>query len=743
MKLKNILFMGVATAVLGVGVAVGAHQETKASVVSAATETTVYYAVPSDVVGSYTVKLNVNRKGDGDDWATYDMTKMQRDYGGYELYSCTYTDLYDGVGVMQFQLYEGGDHKGQQQPISSWTKVEKYNGKVYVHNDGWRSYAEGHDTYIPMRPSFFTNWTDAAGSIASVDARFWGENYSFEALSPFYRGETAEGWTGTLTSRTWKQSTQYVYFQLGGARDFDHGEDGHAHLVFHYGEYSADFYNNTFVENPMTLRYFKVPDDKFAELTAEDGEFDMYVEVVDPVGYGYGFVNLGHFHVNQTLSSTSDAMRYYLNNLSNDSREWEVNKRKEIFNTYFDNAAQREVFFASVSDISDSFSSNEEFLNHWYFDYNYFNNFYDVARHFDKAISTYSVRPGDTQMPFNNEGGYFRGWYENDNEGGFVASDALRYRFISRPFVLSGTGIITVKMAGKASLHVIDPTQKNTDTQGADLAWIDNQALQMDGNDWNMADSGFNTTAMVYHVINLEAYLGRTIQLAICDYDTSGWSACYFDELTVNYAARPEYHVDVAVQTNSAGTFYITYPDIYINSTCKGGGNQYGVIYNAGNSLNTDGEHRILDHVDESDSYAAHTVWKQYIESVRGGKLGSNVCDVLTSDEVKAFLNGYNALSEGAKQIVCFSDDFQRIGSGEWYNINPTIFDGHSNYNLGHTIQYLGELNHISVSAYNNSLAALLFDGAAGSNLYIIIIVGAAVTLTLMLFFVLKKKKQK
>lgn len=480
-----------------------------------------------------------------------------------------------------------------------------------------------YETYLPMNASFFTNWTDEAGSFAGVDARFWGENYSFEALDNFYRGESAEGWTGTLTSKTWKQHTQYVYFQLGGARDFDH-PDGHAHLVFHYGSYSEDFYNNTFVENPMTLRYFKVPDEKFAELTKNSDDFDMYVEIVDPATSGYGFVNLGYFHVNQSLESTSDAMRYFLNHLSTDSREWEINKRKEIFNTYFDNAAQREVFFSTVSDISDSFSSNEDFLNHWYFDHNYFNNVYDPARHFDKAISTYSVRPGDTQMPFNNEGGFFRGWYENDTEGGFVASDGLRYRFVSRPFVLSGTGIISIKMAGKASLHVIDPSQKNTDTQGADLAWIDNKAMQMDGDQWNMAVSGFNTTAMVYHVINLEAYLGKTIQLAISDYDTSGWSACYFDELTVNYSFRPEYQVDVAVQTNTQGTFYITYPDIYMNSTCKGDSNPFGVIYNAGNSVNTDGEHRILDHVDESDSYAAHTVWKQYIESVRGGELGSN-----------------------------------------------------------------------------------------------------------------------
>ena len=66
-KLKNFLFAGLATAVLGVGVAISVHQE-KAKVTEAATETTVYYAVPSEVVGSYTVKLNVKLQGDAENW---------------------------------------------------------------------------------------------------------------------------------------------------------------------------------------------------------------------------------------------------------------------------------------------------------------------------------------------------------------------------------------------------------------------------------------------------------------------------------------------------------------------------------------------------------------------------------------------------------------------------------------------------------------------------------------------------
>ena len=43
-------------------------------VMFAATETTVYYTAPASEIGSYTVKLNVNFKGDGDEWHQYNMT---------------------------------------------------------------------------------------------------------------------------------------------------------------------------------------------------------------------------------------------------------------------------------------------------------------------------------------------------------------------------------------------------------------------------------------------------------------------------------------------------------------------------------------------------------------------------------------------------------------------------------------------------------------------------------------------
>ena len=106
-------------------------------VMFAATETTVYYTAPASEIGSYTVKLNVNFKGDGDEWHQYNMTLTNMSYNNDPVYTYTYTDMYDGVGVMQFQLYDGDNWKSQKQAISTWTFATEYNGKMSVHaNNG-------------------------------------------------------------------------------------------------------------------------------------------------------------------------------------------------------------------------------------------------------------------------------------------------------------------------------------------------------------------------------------------------------------------------------------------------------------------------------------------------------------------------------------------------------------------------------------------------------------------------------
>ena len=73
----------------------------------AATETTVYYTASEANIGTKTVKLNINRQGDADNWQQYNMTLTELTYNGDPVYTYTYTDLYDGVGKMQFQLVLG------------------------------------------------------------------------------------------------------------------------------------------------------------------------------------------------------------------------------------------------------------------------------------------------------------------------------------------------------------------------------------------------------------------------------------------------------------------------------------------------------------------------------------------------------------------------------------------------------------------------------------------------------------
>ena len=131
------------------------------------------------------------------------------------------------------------------------------------------------------------------------------------------------------------------------------------------------------------------------------------------------------------------------------------------------------------STIDENFESNDLFLKHWYFDWNFFNNSYGPERHFDVAIGTDEYRPdAGTNMPFNGTGSkHFSGWYEN--EQGYVANDEVRYRFKSRPFVLGGTGLVSIKMAGRtASLHQIH-TRHHRDTKGAGYHSITLSALRL------------------------------------------------------------------------------------------------------------------------------------------------------------------------------------------------------------------------------------------------------------------------
>ena len=519
------------------------------------------------------------------------------------------------------------------------------------------SKALDYETYIPMEKAFFTNWTDDAGHFAFADEKYW----------PTYSGyESKEGWQGTLVSRTWKQHEQYIYFQLGGAKDTDITGDA-VHLNIHYGSHQSSFYNHTFMGNPMMFGYFKIPDAEYQSLLESADDFDMYIEIVDYQSSNYAFANFGWLHVNQTESNVMDAMRIFLNNLERDSRPSQVRIRKEMLSHFYGNSTLRELFLKTSSNIDENFESNDLFLKHWYFDWNYYNgSSWDL--HFDRAIGFDSVRPEETtNMPFNKTGdGYFKGWYENNSVGGFVSGNGPVYRFLSRPFVVSGTGLVSIKMAGRASLHVID-----TETR-QELVWADSLTFNTQGSTANIVESGFNTVTMVRHYINLEAYLGRSVQLAIADVGDGDWHALYADELIANYSTYPSFKVDTFTQTNTTVTAYGYLLDKYINSSVYNAEtNPGGIKYVLESPINQANENEIVNHVDNSFIKKAHDFLETYYSTLRSPANEFDYDNVGKDTKTEIFGN-YTNLDSTTKSIVDGSTDIKYSSTfvEEWWS-NP------------------------------------------------------------------------
>ena len=92
-------------------------------------------------------------------------------FDGLKLYSCTYTDLWNGVDKMQFQLYDGETWKEQKQPYSSWASVGTYNGKVFKYEtETWVDYVETTVHFVTQAGSLGNelNFNSANGQYEGV-----------------------------------------------------------------------------------------------------------------------------------------------------------------------------------------------------------------------------------------------------------------------------------------------------------------------------------------------------------------------------------------------------------------------------------------------------------------------------------------------------------------------------------------------------------------------------------------------
>ena len=162
-----------------------------------ADEYTAVVGVAATNGSDYTVKLNVNRKGDGDDWQQAIMSKAGITFEGKKLYITSYKNKYGGLGNMQFQYYSGSDYKGQKEPITSWTtsthdnKIYNYDGSAWYSD---QSMTNGARVYFDA-----STWSETGIKLVTGHANHQ-KYYSLSAVTntKLYYGTNTDTWSDAM-----------------------------------------------------------------------------------------------------------------------------------------------------------------------------------------------------------------------------------------------------------------------------------------------------------------------------------------------------------------------------------------------------------------------------------------------------------------------------------------------------------------------------------------------------------------
>lgn len=87
----------------------------------------------------YTIKLNVKKQSEVENWEQIDMANSGETIGGKPVYMAELTTdrmPYGGFAKLQFQAYNGSEHKEQREVFATWTSGDVFKNKVYNMDTG-------------------------------------------------------------------------------------------------------------------------------------------------------------------------------------------------------------------------------------------------------------------------------------------------------------------------------------------------------------------------------------------------------------------------------------------------------------------------------------------------------------------------------------------------------------------------------------------------------------------------------
>lgn len=370
---------------------------------------------------------------------------------------------------------------------------------------------------------------------------FW-EGRHFNALGDFCRGDRNEGWTGTIKSIEWVQdgSCPYVTFTLGGnVNDGSYlaivDADGNNATTDSDGKIVNEYFKDPTLSNNMIVRVVEIADDFYGKL--------LHLEIHDAKTGGFGMVNFGALSPNQTAEEVSATLWQHGFGGQGDTVTTDVNSdlaaQEYIWGKYTDSDNAEYAPFmkdareVTATSLEEDFESGE-LSSLWTVDLNYAENpdgtlYYGFDR--TKAVSDISTISWVEKMPFNKDGTYFlNSW----NDMGGAADEVARWRLLSKPFVLTGTGIVTAKMGGhnaRASLYAYDGEKPMPDAvplasmTHEEKGWVDNVDCTLGGNNVTMRRS----------YLDVSEHVGKTVVLALEDFRTGrDWGHAFFDSISTS-----------------------------------------------------------------------------------------------------------------------------------------------------------------------------------------------------------------
>ena len=586
--------------------------------------------------------------------------------------------------------------------------------------------------YIPFAEGNFKSeeWADtkyptAADWVCGQYGTFWYFRY-FGALDDFYDGNRIEEWTGTIESISWIQNeaTPYVTFTLGGnVQDSSYveivDENGNNATTVEGGK----IYNNKFSDPSLSVNMIV----KVVEISPEYFNKPIHLELHDGKTGGFGMIEFGALSPNQSAEEVTNTLWHHGfggqgtnfkrpdnsdpadSNYAAQEYVWNIYKTDSEYSSFMS-----EAIFPSKTKIVEGFESGV-LSDDWVFDGNYGSwsdteggdsvyPYYDRSEAVSDRVST-----NFCSIPFNKDGTYFlNGWKGEDG----AADEPASYRLLSRPFTLTGTGLISAKLGGRTaqiSLYSYDGNKPGPDAKPLVSYHNENFVDSVD------VSNGITNVTMRRVYLDASAYLGQTVVLALEDYETGGnWAHAMFDSIDTNVdLADFKFTVDVVTQEKDGVSKRIGVTDIYRAGASKEG----------------------LANIKE-----AHAFLEDYYSTARGKGSLFTYCE-LPIDDLNRLVEGYAGLSTEAKAIVDRSDDFSYAD----YLNHKDIVDYEDDIVLTTVGQSMSNLNSIAETERNstNGIFAVnqTLNGssmAAISILAVLLIVGAS----LFVYLRIRKKKE-